>query len=82
MQRFLFGTTSGRADYIKISNQSRQQYCQQNSSNLQILCPQYLKNGFFQLKKVLYSRLTLPNIALISFCAPSAKQGCHFNSCI
>ncbi|KAK9500820.1 hypothetical protein O3M35_002010 [Rhynocoris fuscipes] len=77
MQLFAFGTTSRRADYIKISNQSNQQCCQQNSSKLQILCQPYLKNGFSQHTNFLYSLLTLPNLALISFCAPSAKQGCH-----
>ncbi|KAK9505871.1 hypothetical protein O3M35_009843 [Rhynocoris fuscipes] len=78
MQLFAFGTTSQRADYIKISNQSDQQCCQQNSSKLQILCPPYLKNGLSQLKNFLYSILILSNLDLISFWAPSAKQGCHF----
>ncbi|KAK9496980.1 hypothetical protein O3M35_012780 [Rhynocoris fuscipes] len=78
MQLFAFGTNSRRADYIKISNQSDQQCCQQNSTKLQILCPPYLKNGFSQLKNFLYSLLMLLNLALISFWAPSAKQGCHF----
>ncbi|KAK9509623.1 hypothetical protein O3M35_006891 [Rhynocoris fuscipes] len=53
MQLFAFCATLRRADYIKISNQSEQQCCQQNSSKLQILCPPYLKNGFSQLKKFL-----------------------------
>ncbi|KAK9499139.1 hypothetical protein O3M35_003642 [Rhynocoris fuscipes] len=67
MELFAFGTTSLRADYIKISNRSGQQCCQQNSTKLQILCPPYLKNGFSQLKNFLYSLLTLPNLVLISF---------------
>ncbi|KAK9505650.1 hypothetical protein O3M35_009652 [Rhynocoris fuscipes] len=67
MQLFAFGTTSRRADYIKISNQSDQQCCQQNSIKLQIFCPPYHKNGFSQLKNFLYSLLMLPNLVLISF---------------
>ncbi|KAK9506910.1 hypothetical protein O3M35_008759 [Rhynocoris fuscipes] len=82
MQLFAFGTTSRRADYMKISNQSDQKCCQQNSSMLQILCPPYLKNGFSPLKNFLYSLLMLLKLALISFCAPSAKQVCHFTCCI
>ncbi|KAK9496862.1 hypothetical protein O3M35_012920 [Rhynocoris fuscipes] len=78
MQLFAFGTTSRRADYIKISKQSYHQCCQHNSSKLQILCPPYLKNGFSQLRNFLYSLIMLPNLALISFWATSAKQGCHF----
>ncbi|KAK9504399.1 hypothetical protein O3M35_010739 [Rhynocoris fuscipes] len=78
MQLFAFGRISRRADYIKISNQSDQQCCQQNSTKLQILCPPYLKNGFSQLKNFLYSLLMLSNLVLISFWALSAKQGCHF----
>ncbi|KAK9502151.1 hypothetical protein O3M35_012738 [Rhynocoris fuscipes] len=78
MQLFVFVTTWRCADYIKISSESDQQYCQQISSKLQILCPPYLKNAFSQLKNFLYSLLMLPNLALISFWAPSAKQGCHF----
>ncbi|KAK9502497.1 hypothetical protein O3M35_011267 [Rhynocoris fuscipes] len=54
MQLFAFGTTSRRVDYIKISNESDQQCCQQNSSKLQILCPPYLKNGFSQLNFFFY----------------------------
>ncbi|KAK9503044.1 hypothetical protein O3M35_011697 [Rhynocoris fuscipes] len=72
MHFFAFGTTSRCADYIKISNQSDQQCCQHNSSNLRILCLPYLKNGFSQLKIFLYSILILPNLDLISFWAPSA----------
>ncbi|KAK9508972.1 hypothetical protein O3M35_006398 [Rhynocoris fuscipes] len=75
MQLFAFGTNSRRADYIKILNQSDQQCCQQNSLKLPILCPPYLKNDFSQLKNFLYSLLMLLNLALISFWAPSAKQG-------
>ncbi|KAK9511022.1 hypothetical protein O3M35_005672 [Rhynocoris fuscipes] len=67
MQLLAFGTTSRRADYIKISNQSDQKCCQQNSSNLQKLCPPYLTNGFSQPKNFLYSLLMLPNLALIKF---------------
>ncbi|KAK9509773.1 hypothetical protein O3M35_007011 [Rhynocoris fuscipes] len=78
MQLFAFGTNSQRADYIKISNLSDQQCCQQNSTKLQILSPPYLKKGFSQLKNFLYFLLMLLNLALISFWAPSAKQGCHF----
>ncbi|KAK9499013.1 hypothetical protein O3M35_003534 [Rhynocoris fuscipes] len=78
MKLFAFGTNSRRADYIKISNESDQQCCQQNSTKLQILCPPYLKNGFSQLKIFLYPLLMLLNLALISFWEPSAKQGCHF----
>ncbi|KAK9510658.1 hypothetical protein O3M35_005395 [Rhynocoris fuscipes] len=50
MQLFAFGTTLRCSDYIKISNQSDQQCCQQNSSKLRISCPPYLKNGCRQLK--------------------------------
>ncbi|KAK9506860.1 hypothetical protein O3M35_008719 [Rhynocoris fuscipes] len=78
MKLFAFCKTSRLADYIKFSKQSDQQCCQQNSTNLQILCPPYLKNGFSLLKKFLYFLLKLLNLALISFWAPSAKQGCHF----
>ncbi|KAK9511765.1 hypothetical protein O3M35_000366 [Rhynocoris fuscipes] len=78
MQLFAFGTTSGRADYIKISNESDQQCCQQDRSNLKMFYPPYLKNGYSQLKNFLYSLLMLLDLALISFWAPSAKQGCHF----
>ncbi|KAK9506893.1 hypothetical protein O3M35_008744 [Rhynocoris fuscipes] len=78
MQLFAFCTTWRCADYIKISSDLDQQCCQHNSSKLQILCPPYLKNGFSQLRNFLYSLLMLPNLALISFWAPSAKQGCHF----
>ncbi|KAK9506754.1 hypothetical protein O3M35_008631 [Rhynocoris fuscipes] len=78
MELFAFGTTLRRADYIKISNQLDQQCCQQNSRNLQILCPPYLKNGFSQLKNFLYCLLMLTNLVLTSFWAPSAQQGCHF----
>ncbi|KAK9506102.1 hypothetical protein O3M35_008098 [Rhynocoris fuscipes] len=78
MQLFVFGTTWRCADYIKISNESDQQCCQQNSSKLQILCPLYLKNGLSQLKKFLYFILIFLNLDLISFWAVSAKQGCHF----
>ncbi|KAK9506926.1 hypothetical protein O3M35_008774 [Rhynocoris fuscipes] len=78
MQLFALGTTTRRADYIKISNQSDQQICQQNSSNLQIFCPPYLKKGFSQLKNFLYFILILLNLALVSFCSPLAKKGCHF----
>ncbi|KAK9502714.1 hypothetical protein O3M35_011428 [Rhynocoris fuscipes] len=45
MQLFVFGTTLLCTDYVKISNQSDQQCCQFNSSNLRILCSPYLKNG-------------------------------------
>ncbi|KAK9510281.1 hypothetical protein O3M35_005099 [Rhynocoris fuscipes] len=75
MQLFAFGTTLRRADYIKISNQSDQQYYQQNSSKLQISCPPYLKNSFSQLKIFFVFHLMLHNLVLISFWA---KQGCHF----
>ncbi|KAK9508579.1 hypothetical protein O3M35_006110 [Rhynocoris fuscipes] len=78
MKLFAFGTTSQRAEYIKISNQSDQQCCQQNSSKLQILYPPYLKKGLSQIKNFLYSILILLNLALISFWATSDKQGCHF----
>ncbi|KAK9504569.1 hypothetical protein O3M35_010877 [Rhynocoris fuscipes] len=74
MQLFAFGTTSRCADYIKISSQSDQQCCQQNSSKLRILCPPYLKNDCSQLKFL----LILSNLDLISFWAPSVHQGCHF----
>ncbi|KAK9512756.1 hypothetical protein O3M35_001109 [Rhynocoris fuscipes] len=67
---------------MKISNQSNQQCCQQNSSKLQILCPTYLKTSFSQLKNFLYSLLVLLNLGLISFWAPSAKQGCLFTRSI
>ncbi|KAK9506005.1 hypothetical protein O3M35_008023 [Rhynocoris fuscipes] len=82
MQLFAFGTTLRCVDYIKISNQSDQQCCQQNSTKLQILCPPYFKYGFSQLKNFLYYLLILLNLALISFWAPSAKQWCHFTCCI
>ncbi|KAK9496317.1 hypothetical protein O3M35_013359 [Rhynocoris fuscipes] len=78
MQLFAFGTTSQRADYIKISNQSDKECCHQNSINLQILYPPYLKYGFSQLKIFLYSLLMLLKLVLISVWAPSANQGCHF----
>ncbi|KAK9504886.1 hypothetical protein O3M35_009057 [Rhynocoris fuscipes] len=78
MQLFAFDITSRCAHYIKISSESSQQCCQQNNSKLRILCPPYLKNGLSQLKNFLYSILISPNFALISFWAPSAKQGCHF----
>ncbi|KAK9499948.1 hypothetical protein O3M35_002881 [Rhynocoris fuscipes] len=78
MQLFAFGTNSRRADYIKISNQSDQQCCQQNSTKLQILCPPYLKNGFSHRKNFLYFLLKLVNLALFSFWPPSAKLGYHF----
>ncbi|KAK9500626.1 hypothetical protein O3M35_001860 [Rhynocoris fuscipes] len=50
MLLFAFGTTLRRADYIKVSTQSDQQCCQQNSSKMLILCPPYLKNGCRNLK--------------------------------
>ncbi|KAK9503932.1 hypothetical protein O3M35_010387 [Rhynocoris fuscipes] len=78
MQYFAFGTTWQCADYIKISSESDEQYCQQNSSSLRILCPPYLKNGLSQLKNFLYSILALSNLDLISFWAPSVQKGCHF----
>ncbi|KAK9511912.1 hypothetical protein O3M35_000473 [Rhynocoris fuscipes] len=78
MQLSAFGTNSRRAGYNKISNESDQQCCQQNSTKLQILCPPYLKNDFSQLKIFLYSLLMLSNLALISFWALSAKHRCHF----
>ncbi|KAK9509326.1 hypothetical protein O3M35_006667 [Rhynocoris fuscipes] len=71
MQLFAYGTTSQRADYIKISNQSDQQCCQQNSSKWQILYPLYLMNGFIQLINFLYSSLMFLILALISFWPPS-----------
>ncbi|KAK9499529.1 hypothetical protein O3M35_002550 [Rhynocoris fuscipes] len=74
MKLFAFGTSSRCADYIKISSASDQQCCQQNSSNLRILCPRYLKNGLSQLKNFLYSILILSILDLISFWAPSAQQ--------
>ncbi|KAK9509096.1 hypothetical protein O3M35_006486 [Rhynocoris fuscipes] len=74
MQLFAICTTWRCTDFIKISNPSDHQCCQQNSSKLQILCPPYLKNGFSQLN-FLYPYIMLLNLALISFWAPSAKQG-------
>ncbi|KAK9499781.1 hypothetical protein O3M35_002753 [Rhynocoris fuscipes] len=50
MQLFAFDTTWRCADYIKISSESNQQRCQQNSSKLRILCLPYLKNGLSQVK--------------------------------
>ncbi|KAK9505272.1 hypothetical protein O3M35_009363 [Rhynocoris fuscipes] len=64
MKAFTFGTTLRRADHIKISNQS----------DLRILFPPYLKNGFSQLKNFLYSFQMLLNLALFSFWVPSANQ--------
>ncbi|KAK9508429.1 hypothetical protein O3M35_005991 [Rhynocoris fuscipes] len=66
-----FGSTSQRADYIKISSESDRQCCQQYSSKLRILCPLYLKNGLSQLNNFLYSILILLNLDLISFWAIS-----------
>ncbi|KAK9498854.1 hypothetical protein O3M35_003410 [Rhynocoris fuscipes] len=80
MQLFAIGTTSQRADYIKISTHSEQQCCQQNSTKLQILCPPYLKNGFSQVENFLYSFLMLSDLAWINFWEPSAKQWCHFTT--
>ncbi|KAK9510719.1 hypothetical protein O3M35_005452 [Rhynocoris fuscipes] len=79
MEPLAFGSTSQRANYIIIPNQSDQQCCQQNSSKLQILCPPYLKNGFSSLNFFLYSLLMLLNLTLISFWEPSAV---HFTCCI
>ncbi|KAK9503065.1 hypothetical protein O3M35_011715 [Rhynocoris fuscipes] len=75
MQLFAFGTTSQCADYIKISSQSDKHCCQQNSSNLRILCPPYLK---IKIKIFLYSSLMLLNLDLIRFWATSDKLGCYF----
>ncbi|KAK9503738.1 hypothetical protein O3M35_010236 [Rhynocoris fuscipes] len=67
MQLFAFDATWRCADYIKISNQSDQQCCLQNSSKLRVLCPPYLKNDLSQLKSFMYSVLILLNLGLISF---------------
>ncbi|KAK9512979.1 hypothetical protein O3M35_001277 [Rhynocoris fuscipes] len=51
MQLFAFGTTWQCADYIKISSESDQQYCQQNNilmrlyQNLKLIGPTVLPTG-------------------------------------
>ncbi|KAK9504971.1 hypothetical protein O3M35_009134 [Rhynocoris fuscipes] len=72
MQFFAFGTTSQCADYIKISNESQLQYGQQNTSNLRILFPLYLKNGLILLNLDLL-RLLSPEGHGVSKC----KFTCH-----
>ncbi|KAK9506639.1 hypothetical protein O3M35_008534 [Rhynocoris fuscipes] len=51
-----------------------------NRSKLRILGSLYFKNCFSHISKTALA--TLLNLALISFWALSANQGCHFTSCI
>ncbi|KAK9496557.1 hypothetical protein O3M35_013167 [Rhynocoris fuscipes] len=79
MQVFAFGTTWQCADYAKISNKSDQQCFANRTAQTCKFCVHHIsRTALSQLKNILYSLLTLPNLALISFWATSTKQECHF----
>ncbi|KAK9506956.1 hypothetical protein O3M35_008797 [Rhynocoris fuscipes] len=73
----LFGTTSRCADYIKISNQLDQQYCQKNTAKLQIFCPfvyHFSRTALVSTNFFCTPFLLLLNLDLISFWETSAIQ--------